>query len=59
MLTPTRQRQGQVPSTLDLVLSDDELNKLLVTDSLGKSDHFMVEFEYICYAVTVDNHIPR
>ena len=42
VLTPTRQRQGQVPSTLDLVLSDDEhsVNKLLVTDSLGKSDHF-------------------
>ena len=61
MLTPTRQRQDQVPSTLDLVLSDDEhsVNKLLITDSLGKSDHFMVEFEYVCYAVTVENHIPR
>ena len=61
VFTPTRQRQGQVPSTLDLVLSDDEhsVNKLVVTDSLGKSDHLMVEFEYICYAVAVDNHIPR
>ena len=38
VLTPTRQCQGQVPSTLDLVLSDDEhsVNKLLVTDSLRK-----------------------
>ena len=47
MLTPTRQHQRQVPSALDLVLSDDEhsVNKLLVADSLGKSDHFMVEFE--------------
>ena len=62
VLSPTRQRQGQVPSTLVLVLSDDEhsvINKLLVTDSLGKSDHFMVEFEYICYVVTVENHILR
>ena len=61
MLTPTIQCQGQVPSTLDLVLNDDEhsVNKVLVTDSLGKGDHFMVEFEYICYAVTVENHIPR
>ena len=49
VFTPTRQRQGQVPSTLDLVLSDDEhsLRKLVVTDSLGKSDHFMVEYIYI------------
>ena len=61
MFTPTRQRQDQIPSTLDLVLSDDEyfVNKLLVTHSLRKSDHFMVEFEYICYAVAMDNHIPR
>ena len=61
VFTPTRQHQGQVLSTLDLVLSDDEhsVSKLVVTDPLGKSDHLMVEFEYICYAVAVDNHIPR
>ena len=55
VLTPTRQRQGQVPSTLDLVLSDDEhsVNKLLVTDSFGKSHHFVVEFEYIASYVHV------
>ena len=64
MFTSTRQHQGQVPSTLDLVLSDDEhsVNTLLVTHSLGKSDHFMVEFEYKYYVVAVDNpymYIPR
>ena len=46
-----------------MVLSDDEhsVGKLVVTDSLGKSDHFMVEFEYIilCYAVAVEDHIPK
>ena len=38
MFTPTRQCQGQVPSTLDLVLSDDghSVSKLVVTDSSGK-----------------------
>ena len=38
MFTPTRQCQGQVLSTLDLVLSDYELsvNKMLITHSLGK-----------------------
>ena len=45
MFTPTRQFQDQVPSTRDLVLSDDEhsVSKLVVTDSLN---HFMVEFKY-------------
>ena len=62
VFTPTRQHQDQILSTLDLVLSNDEhsVSKLIVTDSnsLGKSDHFMVEFEYICYAVAVEDHIP-
>ena len=45
MFTPTRECQDEVLSTLDLVVSDDEhcVSKLVVTDSLGKGDHFMVE----------------
>ena len=37
MFIPTRQCQDQIPSTLDLVLSDDEhsVTKSVVPDSLG------------------------
>ena len=57
MFTPTRQHQGQVPSALDLwwwILCEQIGWYRLI----GKSDHCMVEFEYICYAVAVGAHIP-
>ena len=57
MFTPTRQWQDQVSSTLDLV--KHSVSKLVVTDPLGKSDHSVVEFEYMCYAVAVKDHSPR
>ena len=38
---PTRQQQDQVLSILDAVQ-----HKLVITDSLGKCVHLMVEFEY-------------
>ena len=53
---PTRQRQSRAPSTLDLVLSDEEhsVNNLRVTDPLARSDHFMIEFEYSCYTAVAE-----
>ena len=39
---PTRQQQDQVLSILDVIR-----HKLIITDSLGKCDHLMVEYSYL------------
>ena len=61
VFTPTRQRQSQAPSILDLVLTDEEysVNNLRVTDPLAKSDHFMIEFEYLCYTAVTECCITK
>ena len=45
--SPTRYREGTDPSTLDLILSNDEnlIDKLQFLSPLGKSDHSMLTFE--------------
>ena len=44
---PTRYREGVEPSTLDLILTNDEgiINKLEYQSPLGKSDHSVLNFE--------------
>lgn len=53
---PTRVHEGQISSTLDLVLTNDENNVdfILTLDPLGKSDHILMEFDYICSVSLVE-----
>ena len=48
---PTRTRQGQEPSILDLVLSNEEgmIQDIEYLSPLGKSDHLVISFNLICY----------
>ena len=59
--TPTRKRLGQVSSILDLVLSDEEhsVSQMVFSDPLGKSDHCMIEFNYLCYTVVEEPHFTK
>jgi len=54
---PKRFRNNQVPSLLDLVLTDDENTVSTVTSlpPLGKSDHIVIEFDYLSYC-TIECH---
>lgn len=51
--TPTRFREGQNPSCLDLILTNEEnmidTESLSVDSPLGKSDHAIISFDYLCY----------
>ena len=49
--TPTRKCLGQFSSILDLVLSDEEysVSQMVFSDPLGRSNHCMIEFNYLCY----------
>ena len=48
---PTRYRNDQTPSVLDLILSTDqrEVTDLTSLPPLGKSDHVVISFEFLCY----------
>ena len=54
---PTRFEAGHNPSTLDLVLTNEELmvESVNITTPIGRSDHAVLEFDYICYASTQEN----
>jgi len=47
---PTRACNGQGPSILDLIITynGNGIDNLTATDPLGKSDHYMLEYEYVC-----------
>ena len=51
----TRFRNGQTPSTLNLIVTSDDvqLEDLSAGAPLGSSDHVMICFEYVCNV-----HIP-
>ena len=51
---PTRNREGQSPSTLDLIITseDNVIENLIASDPLGKSDHIVMEYEYI-YSIRI------
>ena len=54
---PTRFRPGQLPSTLDLLLTNEEgmIRNLSYQPGLGLSDHLTLAFTVACYT---DRHIP-
>ena len=51
---PTRYRENQKPSLLDLVITNEENAVLNIrsTEPLGKSDHIVLTFEY-CFQLEV------
>ena len=59
---PTRAQASQQPSTLDLVLTNEEgtVSSLELLASLGKSDHGILSFQLHCYInIYADNNIMR
>ena len=50
---PTRVRQGNEPSVLDLIFSNEEnmVEKVNFLSSLGKSDHLVLTFNLVCYTI--------
>jgi hypothetical protein len=52
---PTRHREGQRPSLLDLVLTDDDnsIEDIIHTAPIGKSDHDNLHWTYICRTETI------
>ena len=49
---PTRFRQGDTPSLLDLVFTNelDMINKMNYLLPLGNSDHVCIQFNMVCYS---------
>jgi len=50
--SPTRFREGQTPSCLELVLTNEEnmvdTDSLIIDSPLGKGDHAVIHFDYLC-----------
>ncbi len=48
---PTRYRENDTPSLLDLILTNEEnmVDNLGYMPGLGKSDHLILSFDFICY----------
>ena len=48
---PTRYRDQNTPSILDLILTNEEnmISQMNYKPGLGKSDHLILEFNYNCY----------
>lgn len=57
---PTRFRDGETPSLLDLVLTNEDsmVNSISYMSGLGKSDHVQLTFDYNCY-IEVNSHSFR
>lgn len=57
----TRFREGSEPSILDLVFTNEEdmINNFVFHNSLGKSDHLSLIFDYICYKVIKSDETLR
>ena len=57
---PTRYRGLDNPSVLDLVLTNEELmiESVVYNTPLGSSDHIILTFDYICYALVTDQSLP-
>ena len=58
---PTRFRDGQEPSILDLVLTNEEhmVNNITYSPGLGKSDHLTITFQFVCYTETVETAFTK
>ena len=55
--SPTRFRESQTPSCLDLVFTKEEnmvdTDSLIIDSPLGKSDHAVIHFDYLCSCNTM------
>ena len=53
ILNPTRYREGNESSVLDLILTNEEeiVTNIKYLPGLGKSDHLVIDFSLICYTV--------
>ena len=51
ILNPTRYREGNESSVLDLILTNEEemVTNIKYLPGLGKSDHLVIDFSLICY----------
>ena len=58
---PTRFRNGQEPSILDLVLTNEELmvNNMTYSPGLGKSDHLILTFQFVCYTESIETAFSK
>ena len=59
---PTRFREGTTPTVLDLIFTNEEhmIENIEFLPGLGKSDHLILEFEYICFSERVfSKHVHR
>ncbi|XP_069114241.1 uncharacterized protein [Argopecten irradians] len=56
---PTRLRENQIPSLLDLIFTNEEemIEDIAYLDSIGKSDHVGIIFKMICYTNPVNKNI--
>ena len=61
VLKATRYRQGVRPSTLDVVLSNEEglVQNLTYLPPVGNSDHVVLRFDIVCYARIAESSRTR
>ena len=57
----TRVREGERPSTLDVILSNEEglVQNLVYHPPIGNSDHIVLQFELTCYAPLTEKSSVR
>jgi len=53
----TRLYEGLTPSTLDLIITNEDnvIDTLITCDPLGRSDHLVLEFEYVYSVIIPDS----
>ena len=58
---PTRYREGQEPSILDLIFTNEEnaIANVDIGPGLGKSDHLFLTFDLICYTERISSNIKK
>ena len=59
---PTRFREGTTPTVLDLIFTNEDhmVENIEFLPGLGKSDHLILEFEYICFSERMTSkHVHR
>ena len=56
--SPTRYREGEAPSMLDLLFTNEDgmISGLEYLPGLGKSDHIVLRFCFNCYSTRTDMH---
>ena len=58
---PTHYRGSQTPSTLDLIISNEEgmVDGIELTALIGKSHYVVIQFKFDCYIEQVKEQQPR